>query len=149
MIRVRALADEQSIILPSTATSFSHIMPTSLPVSRQASGPSLYDEDDSPTLRPTYDALIPTLVEDVVVILDGLSELLSIGFEPAEVTRFVRAVNAQTRSVSFAKHPDDKLMSALRRPRQHPSCWPAGRYTPTRARAAGWSCTHSAGVVAC
>lgn len=99
----------------------------------QASGPSLYDEDDTPALHPTYDALVASLADDAVVILDGLSELLSIGFESSEVFRFVRAVQVQTREVSLALIPGFLLIQATRSPHQYAPRWPARRHTPSRA----------------
>jgi len=62
--------------------------------------PCLYDENDAATLRPTFDTLSKAITPDSMVILDGLSDLLAIGFTPAEVFRFVRASQAQISAVS-------------------------------------------------
>jgi hypothetical protein len=83
----------------------------------------LFDEStDAPDLKPTYEALLPHIAATAsvsgaksksesesshgvgadtgaVVVLDGLAELLWIGFEPVDVGRFVRAVFAKVRSV--------------------------------------------------
>ncbi|WVF66093.1 hypothetical protein IAT40_000832 [Kwoniella sp. CBS 6097] len=90
--------------------SFITISPSSLPTfisvaagstSSTSSSPRLYTETSTePSLRETYDCICSYLKQsqDSLVILDGLSELLWMGFSARDVTRFVRAVFARVRS---------------------------------------------------
>ncbi|RSH94876.1 hypothetical protein EHS25_004682 [Saitozyma podzolica] len=98
--------------------------PASSP-STSTSSPPLFDETtDAPVLKPTYEALLPHIGASAsasasasgtksepqsespqgavdtgaVVILDGLAELLWMGFRPVDVGRFVRSVFAKVRS---------------------------------------------------
>jgi hypothetical protein len=118
----------QGTPLPAPSSgSFIHLTPTSLPdpvssPSTLTSSPPLFDETtDAPVLKPTYEALLPHIGASAsasltksepqsespqgavdtgaVVILDGLAELLWMGFRPVDVGRFVRSVFAKVRSV--------------------------------------------------
>lgn len=94
--------DEKGTNLPSATTKlFTSISPSSLPTPPTGI-PSLYNEDSSPSLRSTWNAIEKETSDKqpALVILDGLVELSYLGFEPKEIVRFVRAVLALTRKVS-------------------------------------------------
>lgn len=81
---------------------FTHIAPSPL-------GGDIPLFDGEPTLQPTFAAVtaaIPTT--PFLLILDGLSDLVDIGFEPVQVSRFVRALLARCRtgSVVSTLHAD-------------------------------------------
>lgn len=84
---------------------FTHIAPCSLPaivpLPRHAQAPRLFDSDDLPTLRPTLDAVQQHASDGSLVILDGLAEVLTMGFTPLDLHRFVRAAYAHTNKVSL------------------------------------------------
>ncbi|WVW82014.1 hypothetical protein I302_104019 [Kwoniella bestiolae CBS 10118] len=85
---------------PLTSNSFIHISPSSLPSSIKVSTkntPRLFDGNDAPSLRETYDTTLSHLTEHSLVILDGLSELDWIGFSALEISKFVRAVFAKVK----------------------------------------------------
>lgn len=86
--------------MPTTEVGLVHIAPTSLPSGMAGKTPCLYDESGSPTLQPTSKAVQDALTADSLVILDGLSDLLAMGFEPAEVFRTVRKTQSRVISVS-------------------------------------------------
>ena len=86
--------------MPTTDVGFVHIAPTSLPFGMSGKAPCLYDETGFPTLQPTCKAVQDALTADSLVILDGLSDLLAIGFEPAEIFRMVRKTQSRVMSVS-------------------------------------------------
>lgn len=101
-------ADEQGTTVPSASKLLTCISPSSLP--QPTSGtPALFDDAGHPTLRPTYDAIGKELHSTphsrigsgagALVILDGLSELTYMGFEPAQIQKFVRAVLNLVRNV--------------------------------------------------
>ena len=91
----------QSVVLPTQNTcNFVHIQPSSLPLAISKDKPNLYDEENQPTLTPTYHSVTSQQTSGLV-ILDGLSDLLSMGFTPVEVHRFVRAVYAHVQEVRF------------------------------------------------
>ena len=72
---------------------FSIITPSSHVFSpRSSTTPSLYNDDDEPTLRNVYRSIQEHVKEGALIFLDDLSELLLLGFPTHEVTRFIRAV---------------------------------------------------------
>ena len=103
-------ADEQGTTVPSASKLLMCLSPSSLP--QPTSGtPELFDDAGHPTLRPTYD-MIGNEMHSIsqsgigsgsgagtLVILDGLSELTYMGFEPAQIQKFVRAVLYLVRNV--------------------------------------------------
>ncbi|KAK6905414.1 hypothetical protein L486_02118 [Kwoniella mangroviensis CBS 10435] len=85
---------------PLTSHSFIHISPSSLPSSIKIPNkntPSLFDIDEKPILRETYDYITSHLTDGSLLILDGLSELDWLGFSPLELSKFVRAVFAKVK----------------------------------------------------
>ena len=86
--------------MPTTEVGLVHIAPTSLPFGMAGKTPCLYDETGFPTLQPTCKAVQDALTADSLVILDGLSDLLAIGFGSAEIFRMARKTQARATSVS-------------------------------------------------
>lgn len=87
-------------IPPASAKLLTTISPSSLPSTSPLTTPSLYDDGSRPTLRPTFDAISKEVDggQSTLIIVDGLAELLWMGFEPSRVQQFVRAV------LSLARH---------------------------------------------
>lgn len=98
---------DQGVTVPSALDSLTFIEPSNLDSSRSSSKPALFDETGIPDLKPVYEALSSALLpmategEGPLVVLDGLAELLHIGFEPESVSRFVRAALALARKVTL------------------------------------------------
>ena len=90
----------QSVILPPTSSGFNYISPDSLPSSIPSKGPRLFDEDDVPTLKQCFESIKTSLKSGCIIILDGLSELIHIGFPITEIDRFVRSTYTEARKVS-------------------------------------------------
>ena len=61
---------------------------------------------DKPILQPLHDIVCQSMhgKSQPIVLLDGLSELLDLGFSTRDVHRFVRAIISQVRKVSFIRH---------------------------------------------
>ncbi|WWC58318.1 uncharacterized protein I303_100858 [Kwoniella dejecticola CBS 10117] len=94
---------------PAASPQFIHFTPSFLPFpiptpssssssSSSKNTPRLFDDNDQPTLRDTYNSIVPVIAEGSLIILDGLSELSWIGMSAMEISKFVRAVFARTRS---------------------------------------------------
>ncbi|ORY22684.1 hypothetical protein BCR39DRAFT_550937 [Naematelia encephala] len=102
--------------LPSQPDLFTHIFPSSFP-NDSPSAPSLFTSNDAPTLRPTYQVISESLDSGALVVLDGLSDLVNIGFSVPEVGRFVRAVLSLVRnsraSLVSTLHADELLSSSV------------------------------------
>lgn len=81
------------------------IEPTVVDLDTSSRRPTLFGSDGSPDLKPVYEALSlallsqPTDSEGTLLVLDGLAELLHIGFEPESISRFMRATLALARKV--------------------------------------------------
>lgn len=76
-------------------TPTSHAFPSS-----NTSPPSLYSEEDEPTLNDTYRAIADRIPTAHLVVLDDLSDLLLLGFLAHEISRFVRSLLALARKVT-------------------------------------------------
>ncbi|WVQ85639.1 hypothetical protein IAT38_007805 [Cryptococcus sp. DSM 104549] len=85
---------------PASSTSFIHISPSPLPhiIPIPPKTPRIFDQDSRPSLRTLYDAVAPSITEGALVILDGLSELQSMGVGSGDVGRMVRALYAKTKA---------------------------------------------------
>lgn len=133
------------MILPSSPSDFTHISPSSLPAFMVSSStsPSLYDEDDQPTLRGTYDACKGAIHNDSVIILDGLSELLYMGFSLTSVWRFVRAIHMLSLRVSSSSlGPSQAHVIVLCSSCQRPAYFGARIQIISRARPVGEDSTY-------
>ncbi|RXK38085.1 hypothetical protein M231_04644 [Tremella mesenterica] len=90
--------------IPFSSTNFIYIspssLPSSIPIHSSDTQPRLFDDADKPTLKETYEIIIRHL-QGSLVILDGLGELLNMGFEPVEIGRFVRSLLPEIRKVSI------------------------------------------------
>ncbi|WWC66722.1 uncharacterized protein I206_100627 [Kwoniella pini CBS 10737] len=89
---------------PLTSPQFIHITPSSLPSfigpsSSLKNAPRLFDDNDRPSLKTTYNSILPHISENSLVILDGLTELNWIGFSSLEISKFVRAVFSKVKSI--------------------------------------------------
>lgn len=121
---------DQGVAVTPASNSFTFIEPSVLDASTSPSKPALFDDAGSPTLKSVYDALSSALLppttegEGPLVVLDGLAELLHIGFEPQSVSLFVRAALALARKVmlrlgidlsstDIAPQSGSRLISAL------------------------------------
>jgi hypothetical protein len=78
--------------------SFTHISPTPLK-SVAPNDPSLFDDSDNPSLAAVAATLKSNLADSPLILLDGLSELLWMGFTPKAVDDFVREILSSCREV--------------------------------------------------
>ncbi|KAI9632826.1 uncharacterized protein MKK02DRAFT_41138 [Dioszegia hungarica] len=119
-----------TLLPPPPSPLFVHITPSALDLQVKASpvnpSPKLFD-GSTPTLRATYDAISSGLsaasgpaadsakttstgsssAQSPLVILDGLAELLWIGFTPIAIAQFVRA------TLALARKTNSSLVSTL------------------------------------
>ena len=80
--------------------SFTHISPTPLQ-SATPNEPCLYDETDQPSLASVAAAIRSNLTDSSLILLDGLAELIWMGFTAEAVGDFVRDILAASREVSL------------------------------------------------
>lgn len=80
--------------------SFTHISPTTLQ-SATPNEPCLYDETDQASLASVAAAIRSNLTDSSLILLDGLAELIWMGFTAEAVDDFVRDILAASREVSL------------------------------------------------
>lgn len=91
--------------VPSSTASFAYIEPSVLEGLTANDRPSLFGETGDLDLKPLYKSIASAInPEDhvaggTVVVLDGLAELLHMGFQPGAVSRMIRAILALARKV--------------------------------------------------
>lgn len=89
--------------MPSTSNLFTHIAPSSFSSDSSTSSPPLFDAAGSPDLKPLYETIVSAAHaasengQGPVIVLDGLAELLHMGFEAHSLSQLVRAVLALAR----------------------------------------------------
>ncbi|ORX35323.1 hypothetical protein BD324DRAFT_632338 [Kockovaella imperatae] len=88
--------------MPKSSEIFSYISPVSFPSTNvEAPEPCLFDEEGRHDLKPLYARIASRISDqDTLVILHGLSDIMSMGIPTQDVHRFVRAVDAAVRKAS-------------------------------------------------